>query len=478
MVRHAILIVDMKFSKILSSIVLFSTMFTMGAGCFGGETSTVSTGKVTLEVWGVFDEADAWKSIIAAYKAAHPNVTINYTKLRYEEYRDKLIRSIAEGKGPDIMAIQNTWLGGFANLLAPMPDAIKVAQLETQGTLRKETVLVSTSESTMSMKILKKNFLPTVVADVVMPYKETEESDPVDKIYALPMGVDTLGLFYNQDLFSAAGIPQPPATWTDFQQAVKTLTKLDPAGAIIQSGVGLGTGNNVERSSDILSVLMMQNGVHMIDERGRPIFNDIPKGTASGVNPSVDAIRFYTDFANPTKEVYTWNKDQPSSLEAFVNGKAAMFIGYSYHLPIIYTLAPKLNVGIAPLPQISTVGDVRQVNYASYWAEGVSRNSKFQDYAWSFILFATSQDNVQSYLTKAGKPTALRSLIANQLNDESLGVFAQQLLTAQTWYRGKDIDAAEKGMNQLITDVLLGTAYKEPEDAVDNAIRVVQQTYL
>ncbi len=463
-------------SKYFVSAVLASVLLTTGAGCFGGSSTPSASGKVTLEVWGVFDEDDAWKDIIDGYTSVHPNVTIEYTKLRFEEYKDELIRAIAEGKGPDVFAVHNDWLGEFASLLEPMPEAVTVAHVETQGTVRKETVLVTTSESTMSMKTLKSNFIPSVVEDVVMPYQATEKSDPIDAIYALPMGVDTLGLFYNQDMLNAAGIPQPPATWTDFQQAVKLLTRLDPAGTVVQSGVGLGTSKNVERAADILSVLMMQNGAEMVDDRGRVVFNDIPSGTPRDVNPGLDAVRFYTDFANPTKEVYTWNTSQSSSLEAFVNGKAAMFLGYSYHLPIIRTLAPKLNVGAAALPQISVASDVQQVNFANYWAQGVSRDSQNSDYAWNFILYATDAKNVGTYLAEAGKPTALRSLIAGQLEDENLGVFVNQLLTAKTWYRGKDIDATEAAMNQLIDDMLAGT-YEDPQDAIDTAAKVVRQTY-
>lgn len=465
----------MRVSKLFAGIAIFSVLFTSGAGCFGGSSSATNE-KITLQVWGVFDEDDAWKEIMSGYESVHPNVTVEYTKLRFEEYQDELVKAIAEGKGPDVMAIHNTWLGEFKDLLEPMPDAITVSHLETQGTLRKESVLVTTSTASMSMKTLKQNFIPAVAEDVVWPYQETEKSDPVDKIYALPMGVDTLGLFYNQDLLNAAGIATPPATWSDFQEAVKLLTKTDATGAISQSGVGMGTGENVERASDILSVLMMQNGADMTDERGRVMFNDIPDGTPRDVNPGLDAVRFYTDFANPTKEVYTWNAEQSSSLEAFVNGKAAMFLGYSYHLPIIRTLAPKLNVGVAALPQISTSGDVQQVNYANYWTEAVSRDSEHADYAWDFVMYATDEDNVTTYLQEAGKPTALRSLIDDQLNDENIGVFAEELLTAQTWYRGTDVAAAEEAMNQLIDDVLAGT-YEDPQDAIDTAAKVVSQTY-
>lgn len=467
----------MRINRFLSGFLLFATFLTTGAGCFGGG-STATSSKITLKVWGVFDDEDSWKTLIDAYHTQHPNVTVEYTKLRFEEYKEELIRAIAEGKGPDVMAVHNTWLAGFTDLLAPMPEAVNVTHMETQGTLRKESVLVATSESTMSMKTLKANFIPAVIDDMVMPYVKDAKSDPVDKIYALPMAMDTLALFYNEDMLNAAGIPQPPATWSDFQEAVKSLTKIDTSGKVTQSGVGMGTSENVERASDILSVLMMQNGVEMVDERGRVTFNDIPKGTSRTTPPGVDAVRFYTDFANPTKEVYTWNESMPSSLDAFVNGQTAMFLGYSYHLPIIRTLAPKLNVAIASLPQISTADATQQVNYGNYWAEGVSKDSANQDYAWNFVLFATDEDNVTSYLADAKKPTALRSLIASQLNDEDIGVFAAQLLTAQTWYRGLDVDAQEKAMNQLIDDFLANTYGDDPQKAVDNAARVVSQTYL
>lgn len=467
----------MRIQRLLTGFLLFATLLTTGAGCFGGG-ATVSSAKITLKVWGVFDDEDSWKTLIEKYHTLHPNVTVEYTKLRFEEYKDELIRAIAEGKGPDVMAVHNTWLGGFTDLLAPMPDAVNVTRMEVQGTLRKESVLVATSESTMSMKTLKADFIPAIIDDVVMPYVKDSKSDPVDKIYALPMAMDTLALFYNQDMLNAAGIPQPPATWSDFQEAVKSLTKIDTLGKITQSGVGMGTSENVERASDILSVLMMQNGVEMVDDRGRVTFNDVPKGSARTSPPGVDAVRFYTDFANPVKEVYTWNESMPSSLDAFVNGQTAMFLGYSYHLPIIRTLAPKLNVAVAALPQISTADTTQQVNYGNYWAEGVSKDSANQDYAWSFVLFATNEDNVTSYLTDAKKPTALRSLIASQLNDEDLGVFASQLLTAQTWYRGLDVDAEEGAMNQLIDDFLANTYGDDPQKAVDNAARVVSQTYL
>jgi ABC-type glycerol-3-phosphate transport system substrate-binding protein len=209
----------------------------------------------------------------------------------------------------------------------------------------------------------------------------------------------------------------------------------------------------------------------MTDSIGNVLFDRIPEGTPQGLFPGVDAVRFYTDFANPIKEVYTWNENFPNSFEAFVNGQTAFFFGYSYHQPLIEAAAPRLNYSVAKLPQIS---GGRAVNYANYWVETVAKNSPDQDYAWDFVKFATSQEQAKKYLAKAKHPTALRGLINSQLNDEILGPFAEQLLTAVSWYKGKDVPAMEKALNDFATNVLAG---QNPLEIIDDAARIVRQTY-
>lgn len=461
----------MPIHRLLTSIILASVLVTTGLGCSSGDSGT-SASKVDLTIWRVFDEDNSFDDIISAYKLEHPNVNFTYKKLRFDEYKDELVRAIAEGEGPDILSVHNTWMGEFQNLLEPMPSTVNVAYQETRGTLRKETVMVNREEQTMSMKTFKQAFVPAVVEDAILPYQPDPKIDPVDKIYGLPLAVDTLALFYNQDILNAAGVAEPPSDWDAFQEAVKSITTLGTDGSISQSAAAIGTADNVERSADLVSVLMMQNGTNMVDDRGRVAFHTIPEGTPQGTFPALDALKFYTAFANPTKNVYTWNSDYPNSFEAFVNGETAMFFGYSYDIPLIRTAAPKLNFGISSLPQIS---GGKLVNYANYWIEGVSKSSENIDYAWNFLEFAADADHVTSYLESANKPTALRSLITTQLNDEDMGTFADQLLTAKTWYRGKDVVAAEAAMSDLVDAMLLDPL--KPEDLLSDAASIVTQTY-
>jgi ABC-type glycerol-3-phosphate transport system substrate-binding protein len=155
-------------------------------------------------------------------------------------------------------------------------------------------------------------------------------------------------------------------------------------------------------------------------------------------------------------------------------------------IPQIKALAPKLNFAITGIPQIK---DNPPVNFANYWVESVSnkiltdpKNIKIgngyaqlkYNYAWDFIQFATKENLVQSYLDSTGKPTALKSLIKEQQEDRDLEVFANQLLTAKSWYKGNDSNAAEIVIKDLIDKIVNGES--DIAKAINLAAQKVQQT--
>lgn len=459
-------------TRLTATLLLGAVLLSTGIGCGGGGDASGSLEDVELTFWSVFDNDDAYKEIIRAYETLHPNVAINYKKLRSDEYANELIRALAEGEGPDIFSLHNDTVEEYKELLLPMPDATTVTFLETQGAIRKETVVVKRTTPTLSQKSLKSMFLDVVAEDVIRDYQPDPKVEASQEVFALPVSIDTLALFSNKELLNAAGIAAPAETWEDFQEQVTALTKTDSAGNLTQSGAALGTSSNVERVTDILTVLMMQNGTDMTDERGRVAFHTIPDDTPDGVFPGLDAVSFYTDFANPTKEVYTWNSDFPSSFEAFASGQTAYFFGYSYHIPLLRTASPKLNFAISKLPQIE---GGREVNYANYWVNAVSKDTEYEDWAWDFVQFMADEDNVRSYLAETRKPPALRALINNALDDEDVGTFAEQLLTSESWYHGNDVAAMEDAMKDLIDTILAGT--DDPEGAIERTARVIAQTY-
>ncbi len=454
------------------SIVAFTML--MGAGCTKAPSPEVikASKPVTINWWGVFDDEETTHSIISAYNAIHPNVSIAFKMYRSSEYEKALLNALAEDRGPDIFSIHNTWVNAYSPKLAPIPDSFNLPYSTETGTLSKTTVTVMKTTPGMSINQFKNTFVDVAAADCIVKVPGESEYDPkTDKILAMPLSADNLALYYNKDLFNAAGIAEPPTDWTAFQKDVAKLTKLDTQGNVIQSGVGLGTSSNVLRYADILSVLMMQNGTQMTDEYGGLTFDKTPAAAAGRANPpSDDAVIFYTDFANPSTEVYTWNDKKPDNLAAFVSGQSAMFLGYAFNLSDIRARAPKLNFGIAKLPQLNSVSPT---NYANYWVQGVSKKSINQAWAWDFLKFAASPDQNTKYLNATRKPTALRSGINKQLDDLDLSVFADQMLTAKSWYRGKNEAGYEKAFADLINNVLNGGKIHE---SVSNALNAVYET--
>jgi multiple sugar transport system substrate-binding protein len=448
------------------SVISFTLLF-IGAGCGGNSTAqTLATTSVTLDVWRVFDDSDTFDQIMAKYRQLHPNVSFQYKELRFDEYEEELIRAFAEGEGPDIFSIHNTWLGEYESLIQPLPDSLTIPYSETRGTIKKETTFTIQEEPTISERALKSNFVDTVVKDVLRDYKPSAKADTQSRIFALPLGLDTLALYYNKDLLNAAGIPEPPKTWTEFQDQVTKLTRVGANDNILQSGAAMGTSRNIERAFDIVSLLMMQNGTQMTDSRNRATFAAETDAGFLGA----EAVRFYTDFANPLKQVYTWNEDQEDSFDAFASGDVAFFFGYSYHYNLIKAASEKLNFNVSSAPQID---GGKTVNYANYWVETVAKSTDSGDWAWDFVQFATNEDNVQSHLSAAKKPTALRGLVNSQLEDEILSIFAGQTLTAESWYQGKDAGVTEESFLDLIDAFLFG---EEQERSLKDAQNKVNQT--
>lgn len=453
--------------KITILFILAGFLLTSAFGCKLTDKKTEEAMKpITLTYWRVFDDRDAFEEIITKYKALHPFVNIEYRKLRYEEYETELLNALAEDRGPDIFSIHNTWIRKYQTKLAPMPESTTMAYPVIRGSVKKEVIPELRTTPSLSLKALKDNFVDVVSYDVIL-------DDGL--VYGLPLSVDTLALYYNRDLFNNAGISQIPQYWNrEFLQDIKKLTKQDSKGNIIQAGVALGSGENINRFSDILSALMLQNGATMMED-GQVKFNVLPlTNRDSNYNPGLEALRFYTDFANPTKESYSWNKELPNSLEMFMSGNLAIMFSYSYDLQTIKTQAPKLNFSVAKLPQIEGTPPTN-INFANYWVEAVSKKSPYQNEAWDFIQFMVKEEQAKIYLEKTKRPTALRSLVSAQRVNDDIGVFADQVLTAKSWYKGKNIQAAENAIKEMI-EAAVTSAGEKLQEIINNSAAKVQQT--
>ncbi|MFA6410015.1 MAG: extracellular solute-binding protein [Candidatus Buchananbacteria bacterium] len=450
--------------KITTLVLLALAVITSGFQCKWISPATQAMLEpIELTWWSVYDDPQDIDELVADYKVIHPNIKVTYRKLRPEEFKTELINALAEDRGPDIFTIHNTWVTEQLSKLEPLPAKIKMAYQVTKKSLgiKEETLIEVREEASITPAQLKEGFLDVVASDVVRD----------GKVYGLPLSVDTLVLFYNRDLLNNAGIPLPPNNWIELQENVKKLTYQDKDGNLVQSGVALGTADNIDRYSDILSLLMMQNGAQMVTNN-QVSFGSVPRSFPDQTyNPGPEAVRFYTDFANTSKEVYTWNETIPNSINAFAQGRVAMIFGYNYHLATLDAVSQgRLNYGIAKMPQIE---GRPEVNFANYWLQVVSKKSKHKNEAWDFIQFISKSAEAKKYLTKTLKPTALRSLVSEQKNNDQLRPFAEQLLTSKSWYQGNNVGALESAFKEMIDSVRKGG---ELRDAIGLAIQKIQQT--
>ena len=230
---------------------------------------------------------------------------------------------------------------------------------------------------------------------------------------------------------------------------MKLATRFDADGKILQSGVGLGTGKNVNHASDILAMLVLQNGFTMT--QGKSVTFGQGLGANTAKHPMLEAMRFYTDFAQPTKDVYSWNNDQQEALLNFARGRSVFYFGFAFDRERIRALAPQLTFEVIPVPQLN---ESQPVNVANYWLETVTSKSKHKDEAWDFIRFITNAESVQKYSRETGRPSPFRAHLSSQKDHATLGPFAVGLLSAQNWYRGRSVASAEEAIENMIDEYL------------------------
>jgi ABC-type glycerol-3-phosphate transport system substrate-binding protein len=434
-------------------------IFLPGFGC----KDTVISSKIKDEVkdvnlsyWRVWDDSSDFNSLVNTYKSDHPYINVSYKKVRYENLRDELIEAWSRDKGPDIFSIPVSALGEFIadDRLDVMPVSSDMVYVTVINEEKGEKLYERKINKMMTSKDIQINYMDTVYKNVVRN----------NEIYGVPLSVDTLVLYYNRDILNNARIPSPPVTWSQFKEDVKKITLLDRAGNIIQSGTSLGLVDNIDNSFDIISLLMMQNGSPMNCGDGFCVGGSFEK--EEEISPGMDAIIFYTDFANPKKQVYSWNEKMPSAVNAFAEGKVAFFLGYSYHKEQIEALNPSLNFFVTKVPQID--GSSLDINYADYWVEVVSNKSNYKNEAWDFINFISKDENLIKYLKNTEKPTAKRSLIQAQYENYDMQSYLDQLLSSKNWYKGNDFEKAKSILNDTIMQVLNSKNLEEEINQIED----------
>lgn len=363
-------------------ITLFIILILIVGAIFGGRWlfgMFEGSKEVTITYWGLWENDAIIKPLIASFETANPKIKVQYIKQSQKQYRERLQAAIDRGEGPDVFRFHNTWVPMLAKELEPIPETV------------------------MPVSEFQSTFFPVAANDLIGG----------TTIYGIPLEIDGLGLYYNEDLFARAGITTPPTTWAEVLAMIPKIAK--PEGETFAvSAIALGTTNNVEHYSDILATMFMQNGANL---------------TAPAGKEAEETLLFYRKFSNPSDPLYTWNETMDNSIYAFASGKVAMILAPSWRAFDIAEINPNLRFKIAPIPQLPG----NTVNWASYWVEGVSSKSKYPAQAMEFLKFLTSKEGatlLYSEEVKArklfGEPYARMDLASTLTTDPYVGAYVTQ----------------------------------------------------
>ncbi len=162
--------------------------------------------------WGDPAEQAAYQSVVDTFESAHPeiDVTVDYTASQGDYYR-KIASDFAAGQPPDVFLTNYRQFGQYAGAggLAPIQPYIE-------------------------------NSAQISEADYYSQSLDAFRFGDANDLYCLPQNISSLVVYYNQDLFEAAGVSLPTDgwNWDEFIAAAQTLTQdTDGDGAIDQYGV-------------------------------------------------------------------------------------------------------------------------------------------------------------------------------------------------------------------------------------------------
>jgi ABC-type glycerol-3-phosphate transport system substrate-binding protein len=317
---------------------------------------------------------------------------VSYVRVSIERFMPALIEAIAANRGPDLVVFPASFLVLHGDKLQDIPY------------------------STMSQRTFKDTFI------------EGGEIFLGDTSFkGFPFVVDPLVLYWNRTIFTAAGVANPPKYWDEVASLAIKLTKADKNGTLIQSAIALGSWDNVSNAKGIILSILRELGDRVVVRQGAGFANAFGSLAQNSVSPAVSAFRFYTEFANPAKPAYSWNRSQPSSHDAFLAGRLALYVGRASELYQLREANPNLNFDIAPLPEARGAGKFTE---SDLYALAIPRGSKNPSGAL-FAAEALSGAPAQKVLAQKSRiPSVRRDLLVVSPDDPYSEIFRTAALSA------------------------------------------------
>jgi ABC-type glycerol-3-phosphate transport system substrate-binding protein len=373
------------------------------------QNNSSSIGKVVI--WGTLPGGVFQEVLLSASESDERLREVTYVEKDPVSFERELTEALASAQGPDIFILTTEYALRNAGRVYPIPY------------------------TALSQKDYKDTFV--------------EASDPflaVDGMLALPLLVDPLLLYANRPLLEEAGFAEPPRYWSELPALAAAVSKHE-AGTVVRSAIAFGEYDNVDNAKDIIALLIQQAGgsITRTDATGRltPALSIQGGGV---VQPTESALRFFTEFSDPSKEHYSWSRTEPRSRAAFTGGTLALYLGYASEQPFIAGANPNLIYSVAPVPQPKE----RSVGMARVYGLAVSRMSANPNGALTIAALLVDS-SLSASLSKAyGLPSARRAVISATIEGENQ-LYEREALIARSW-RDPNPDAT----NQIFRDMLRG----------------------
>lgn len=398
-------------------LIVFGVAIVVGALLFGASASKPSSKNplegASIVIWGTLPKA-TYGQVISQLNVDQ-KTSATYIQMDPSVIESNFINSIASGNPPDLLVI---------------PDDIAI---------RQSNYLLKTTYASYPVRLILDTFIP--VAD---SYRDAEG------IFALPIIVDPLILYYNRTLFANAGIPLPPKDWDEFLEDVKLLTKKNKNLDIEIAGGALGTYDNVNHAKDILAMMMMQRGDNIVGTNANGQI-EVKLGRSTGANSknsAEEALAYYTNFSNPTNaDIYTWNGSFDQARNLFSAGQLAMYLGYTSELFNIQAKNPNLDFDVSTIPQIKNTSTFITLGHS--YSIAVAKNSKNPASAYAVWNLLTNQQYVALTATKVNLSPARRDLLVTPPQVYYGPVFYRSALISRVWS-----DPNEIATNQIFRDMI------------------------
>lgn len=402
--------------------------------CPGSTNTTAAappSGPVTLTVsgWSSTPAEDALvQQNLNNFEKLHPNIHINWSPIP-GDYPTKMRANVASGTVPDVFYLQPSMSseyissGKLLNLSPYMAkDGVKASDYYTA---------------------------------LINPFTCTN-----GEVFGLPKDWNSLGVFYNKQMFQAAGLPFPTASWTwsDLQNDAAKLTK-NP-----------GTPNSVYGIS--LSADLSRWGAFLLANGGTVLNKDGTQATFNS-QTGIDTLNYYTSFLKnktgtlPTSVGAPWNGD------AFGKQRAAMTIEGGWLIPYMATTYPNVQYDIAPLPMAPN-GQRSNLTFTNAWS--AYSGTKNPEAAWELIKYMTGSTVQESQLNDGFALPTLKSLANASYFSSNPGF--KTLFDAAPYshadYYGPQDSAIHSDVANAIQEVMLGK--QDAKTALDNAATQVDSS--